>query len=213
MRLERRAYVPLYLVVVAPLAAVAVALILAGVLIAAAGVSPATAYAEMLRGALGSRLSVTEMLTRATPLILTGLAAAVAFRARLWNIGGEGQFFVGALVTATAVPAMMAAACLLCVYALAIGINLARGRRNIDCGCTGPATRQLLSGWLLARNAGLVALAAIGTLASSGRALGPADWVVVGLGLAALITLYAAINQLMANSPRLDALDAVMESA
>lgn len=100
MRLERRTHVPLYLVVVAPLAAVAVALILAGALIAAAGVSPATAYAEMLRGALGSRLSVTEMLTRATPLILTGLAAAVAFRTRLWNIGGEGQFFVGALVTA-----------------------------------------------------------------------------------------------------------------
>ena len=39
------------------------------------------------------------MLTRATPLIFTGLAAAVAFRARLWNIGGEGQFFVGALAT------------------------------------------------------------------------------------------------------------------
>ncbi|APX12962.1 ABC transporter permease [Tateyamaria omphalii] len=100
MRLERRAQVPLRLVVVAPLAAVAVALLLAGGLIAAAGVSPLTAYVEMVVGALGSRLSITEMLTRATPLILTGLAAAVAFRARLWNIGAEGQFFVGALVTA-----------------------------------------------------------------------------------------------------------------
>jgi len=80
--------------------AVAVALILAGGLIVAAGVNPLDAYREMLRGALGSRLSMTEMLTRATPLILTGLAAAVAFRARLWNIGGEGQFFVGALATA-----------------------------------------------------------------------------------------------------------------
>ena len=46
-------------------------------------------HGEMLRGAFGSRLSITETLTRATPLILTGLAAAVAFRARLWNIGGE----------------------------------------------------------------------------------------------------------------------------
>jgi ABC-type uncharacterized transport system permease subunit len=54
----------------------------------------------MLRGALGSRLAVTEMLTRAVPLMLTGLAAAVAFRARLWNIGGEGQFYVGALAVA-----------------------------------------------------------------------------------------------------------------
>lgn len=100
MRLERRTHVPLHLIIVAPLAAVFAALLLAAGLIAAAGVNPLTAYAEMLRGALGSRLSVTEMLTRATPLILTGLAAAVAFRARLWNIGGEGQFFVGALVTA-----------------------------------------------------------------------------------------------------------------
>jgi simple sugar transport system permease protein len=100
MRLERRAHVPLHIAAIAPLAAVAVALLLAAGLIAAAGVNPLRAYAEMLRGALGSRLAVTEMLTRATPLILTGLAAAVAFRARLWNIGGEGQFFMGALVTA-----------------------------------------------------------------------------------------------------------------
>lgn len=100
MRLERRDAVPLALVAAAPLAAVAAALALAAGLIAAAGVNPLTAYAEMLKGALGSRLAVTEMLTRATPLILTGLAAAVAFRTRLWNIGGEGQFYMGALVTA-----------------------------------------------------------------------------------------------------------------
>jgi len=100
MRLERRADMSLALVVAAPLAAVLAALVLAAGLIAAAGVNPLTAYGEMLRGALGSRLAVTEMLTRATPLILTGLAAAVAFRARLWNIGGEGQFYLGALVTA-----------------------------------------------------------------------------------------------------------------
>ncbi|MEM0946096.1 MAG: ABC transporter permease [Pseudomonadota bacterium] len=100
MRLERRAHTPVILAFLAPLAAVAVALVLAAGLIAAAGVNPITAYGEMLRGALGSRLSITEMLTRATPLIFTGLAAAVAFRARLWNIGGEGQFFVGALATA-----------------------------------------------------------------------------------------------------------------
>ncbi|MEM9319053.1 MAG: ABC transporter permease [Pseudomonadota bacterium] len=100
MRLERRSTTPLGLAIVAPLASVVAALVLAAGLIAAAGVSPFLAYGEMLRGALGSRLAVTEMLTRATPLIFTGLAAAVAFRARLWNIGGEGQFFVGALITA-----------------------------------------------------------------------------------------------------------------
>lgn len=100
MRLERRTHTPLSLVVLAPVAAIGAALILAAGLVAAAGVNPLAAYAEMLRGALGSRLAITEMLTRATPLILTGLAAAIAFRARLWNIGAEGQFYMGALATA-----------------------------------------------------------------------------------------------------------------
>ena len=100
MRFERRADVSLTAVLVAPVAAVAVSLALCAGLIAAAGVSPLAAYGQMLTGAFGSRLAVTETLTRASPLILTGLAAAVAFRARLWNIGAEGQFFAGALVTA-----------------------------------------------------------------------------------------------------------------
>ena len=100
MRLERRERTSIAAVALAPLAAVAVALTLCAGLIALAGVNPLLAYGEMLRGAFGSRLSLTETLTRATPLILTGLAAAVAFRARLWNIGAEGQFYVGALGTA-----------------------------------------------------------------------------------------------------------------
>lgn len=100
MRFERRADVSMPALVVAPFAAIAVALLLCAGLIAAAGVNPLTAYAEMLKGALGSRLSITETLTRAVPLIFTGLAAAVAFRARVWNIGAEGQFYIGALVTA-----------------------------------------------------------------------------------------------------------------
>jgi len=51
----------------------------------------------LLDGAVGSRFALTETLTRATPLMLTGLAASVAFRARLWNIGAEGQLYAGAL--------------------------------------------------------------------------------------------------------------------
>lgn len=102
MRLERRTHIPLAYAALAPVAAVALSLLLAAGLIAAAGVNPLAAYAELLRGALGSRLALTETLARATPLILTGLAAAVAFRARLWNIGGEGQFYLGALLTAWA---------------------------------------------------------------------------------------------------------------
>lgn len=97
MRLERRDHRPLALVALAPVAA---ALLLAGVLIALAGASPADAYRRIALGAFGSRLSLTETLTRATPLILTGLAAAVAFRAKVWNIGAEGQFMLGALAAA-----------------------------------------------------------------------------------------------------------------
>jgi len=100
MRLERRASVPWTLVVSAPFAAIVLALALSAVLILAAGVNPLLAYIEMLRGSLGSRLAVTETLTRAVPLVLTGLAATAAFRARFWNIGGEGQFYLGALAVA-----------------------------------------------------------------------------------------------------------------
>lgn len=102
MRIERRTDVAWVSLVLAPLIAVAAALMLCAGLIGLAGVNPLTAYFEMLKGALGSRLAITETLTRAIPLILTGLAAAVAFRARLWNIGAEGQFYIGALVTAWA---------------------------------------------------------------------------------------------------------------
>ena len=100
MRLERRAHVPLALRLAAPIAAIAVALAIAGVLIAIAGAPVGEAYWRMLTGAFGSKLSITETLTRTVPLILTGLAAAVAFRARVWNIGAEGQFYLGALAAA-----------------------------------------------------------------------------------------------------------------
>jgi len=102
MRFERREHRSPVLIVVAPLLAVLLALVLAGVLIAIAGAPVPEAYWRILTGAFGSRLSATETLTRATPLILTGLAAAVAFRARLWNIGGEGQFYLGAIAVAGA---------------------------------------------------------------------------------------------------------------
>ncbi len=61
------------------------------------GESITEAYLSLFRGAFGSRFALAETLTRATPLILTGLAAAVAFRARFWNIGAEGQLYCGAL--------------------------------------------------------------------------------------------------------------------
>ncbi len=100
MRLERRAVIPPALLVAAPLGAVAVALLLSGILVAIAGASVVEAYRRILIGAFGSRLAITETLTRTTPLIFTGLAVSTAFRARLWNIGAEGQFYLGALAAA-----------------------------------------------------------------------------------------------------------------
>ncbi len=98
MRLEPRQSSPMWMIVSAPLIAVLAALAICAVLIVWAGQSPLTAYALLFKGALGSRFGITETLTRATPMILTGMAAAVAFRAKLWNIGGEGQFYAGALM-------------------------------------------------------------------------------------------------------------------
>lgn len=97
MRLERRTEVPRALLVAAPLAAVAFTLLVTSLLVAWAGAPVGRAYALLLEGGFGSRFAITETLTRATPLIFTGLAAAVAFRARLFNIGAEGQLYAGAL--------------------------------------------------------------------------------------------------------------------
>jgi simple sugar transport system permease protein len=102
MRFERREHRPLALVIATPLIAILAALAISGVLIAIAGAPVLEAYWRILKGAFGSRLSATETLTRATPLMLTGLAAAVAFRARLWNIGAEGQLYLGAIAVAAA---------------------------------------------------------------------------------------------------------------
>ncbi|NRP72947.1 hypothetical protein ILFOPFJJ_03846 [Ensifer psoraleae] len=108
MRFERREHRSVALVITTPVLAALCALALAGILIAIAGAPVMEAYWRILVGAFGSRLSATETLTRASPLILTGLAAAVAFRARLWNIGGEGQFYLGAISVAAASSQLLA---------------------------------------------------------------------------------------------------------
>jgi general nucleoside transport system permease protein len=97
MRLERRTTVPPLALAIAPIGAVAFTLLVSSLLVLWAGAPVAPTWSALLRGGFGSVFAWTETLTRATPLILTGLAAAVAFRARLFNIGGEGQLYAGAL--------------------------------------------------------------------------------------------------------------------
>ncbi len=96
MRFEARENVSIKRIVIAHVLAVLAAMVLCSALLLWGGASPLAAWALLVKGALGSKFALTETLTRATPLIFTGLAAAVAFRAKLWNIGGEGQFYAGA---------------------------------------------------------------------------------------------------------------------
>jgi len=97
LRLERRAVPSRVAQLAAPFAAVAFTLIVTSLLVAWAGAPVGRAYALLLEGGFGSAFAWGETLTRATPLILTGLSAAVAFKARLYNIGAEGQLYLGAL--------------------------------------------------------------------------------------------------------------------
>jgi simple sugar transport system permease protein len=82
-----------------PTGAVLLTVVVASLLVLAAGASPFTVFALVLKGAAGSQFALFETLTRATPLIFTGLAVAVAFRAKLWNIGAEAQLYAGAVIT------------------------------------------------------------------------------------------------------------------
>jgi simple sugar transport system permease protein len=97
MRLEKRQQVSPVAMAVAPVGAIAFTLLVSSLLVLWAGVPVAPTWAALVRGGFGSVFAWTETLTRATPLILTGLAAAVAFKARLFNIGAEGQLYAGAL--------------------------------------------------------------------------------------------------------------------
>ena len=118
----------------------------------------------------------------------------------------------GAWFSATAPWVMTAAMVLLLLYASAIAINLIRGRKDIDCGCTGPAVRQSLSSWLLVRNTVLASIASVGVNIPAARESGLFDLVLVAVIIGAGTAIYAAANQLMANAPRLDALDGLMEA-
>jgi simple sugar transport system permease protein len=82
----------------APLAGAVVGLLIGAVLIAIAGVNPWTAYRDMFFGAFGGERQIQETVLKTTPLLLMGLGLTVAFRARVWNIGGEGQYYMGALL-------------------------------------------------------------------------------------------------------------------
>ncbi len=80
-----------------PLGAIAAGSALASLLLAALGADPLLALGALARGAFGDAYALENTLVRMGPLVLIGLGVAIAFRCGVWNIGGEGQLYVGAL--------------------------------------------------------------------------------------------------------------------
>ena len=99
MRLEPIKNPSLARSLVPPAIALGATVVIASLLGMLAGANPFSVFGLILNGAFGSQFALLETLNRATPLIFTGLAAAVAFRAKFWNIGAEAQLYAGALLT------------------------------------------------------------------------------------------------------------------
>jgi simple sugar transport system permease protein len=97
VRLERRQDTPLYLQIVIPIAAVVATLILCSGLVWLSGTSVLEAYRLLLFSTFQSGYDIQDTLVKAAPLLFTGLAVLVAFRAKFWNIGAEGQLMAGAI--------------------------------------------------------------------------------------------------------------------
>ena len=83
-----------------PVVSVLLALIVGAIVIACLGKNPIQGYAAMLQGSLGDMGKIGKTLERACPLIFTGLAAVFAYKCGVFNLGGEGQFIMGASASA-----------------------------------------------------------------------------------------------------------------
>jgi ABC-type uncharacterized transport system permease subunit len=94
--LEKRGNPSKWLAVLVPVGSVILALLLGAAIIALAGFNPWLAYKEMWQGAFGSSYALSETLVKAIPLMLCALGVSLAFKTQLWNIGAEGQFYMGA---------------------------------------------------------------------------------------------------------------------
>ncbi len=97
IKLEKRLPPSLWFQFLTPILAVVISLLISAIFILIIKKNPITAFYYMFYGAIGTKFAFGEMLVKATPLLLTGVAVAIAFIAKYWNIGAEGQLYAGAL--------------------------------------------------------------------------------------------------------------------
>jgi simple sugar transport system permease protein len=102
IRIERRLTQPRWLTFVVPLASIAFAFVVMTVVLLITGHAPLHTFRLLIDNAFGSVDALNASFVAATPLIFTGLCVAVAFRMQLFNIGGEGQLYMGAIFGAAA---------------------------------------------------------------------------------------------------------------
>jgi general nucleoside transport system permease protein len=103
LRLDWRAFRLIWLAL--PGSAVA-ALLVGAVMIYALGASPVTGYRALADGAFGDGYALSATAVKAVPLLLVGVGICIAFRANVFNIGGEGQIAMGALLATAAALAL-----------------------------------------------------------------------------------------------------------
>jgi ABC-type uncharacterized transport system permease subunit len=96
LRLIRRNNDSLLVKIAVPIISVLLAILVGWVFLALSGYDAAETYRRMFQGAFGSAYNISETIVKAIPLALAGLAVSVAFRMKLWNIGAEGQLYMGA---------------------------------------------------------------------------------------------------------------------
>lgn len=139
--LEPRARVPWHVHGLVLVLLLGVALFLGGVVLWAGGGNPVHIFRSMFITAFGGKWGLSDTLVKATPLILTGLGVALAFRMGMWNIGAEGQLYLGAL------------------FATGIALHVASPSANrsltlllmLLAGCLGGALWGFIPGFLKAR--------------------------------------------------------------
>jgi simple sugar transport system permease protein len=95
--IERSLVAPRWSRIAVPIASLVLAAIIAGIVLAVSGHDPIATYQQIYAASFTSDGALTATFIYATPLLFTGLGVAVAFRMRVWNIGGEGQLYMGAV--------------------------------------------------------------------------------------------------------------------